>query len=187
MKEKNQFLNETVKTILELILVAIVTLFVCNKVINPVIVSGKSMYPYLDNNDLSIIKVYDLKEKNLQRFDVVVLDCDKLNEKIVKRLIGFPGETIKYENDQLYIDGVAYDEPYLDQDYIKEEKIKQHTDLFTEDFEYTIPEGEYFVLGDNRLVSADSRILGTFTFDDFVGHGGYVLFPFNHAKKLGTK
>lgn len=186
MEKNKSFIKEAVSTVIELVIVAIVTSIIFTKVVNPVIVNGESMYPTLHNNDISIINVIGLKEENIKRFDIVVLYSEQLQEKIVKRVIGLPGETIKFENDHLYINGVEFEETYLDPNYVAEAKITHNSDYFTNDFEYTVPEGEYFVMGDNRLVSADSRILGSFTFDKIIGKNGYVIFPFNHIKKMGA-
>ncbi|MFQ6861115.1 MAG: signal peptidase I [Beduini sp.] len=184
MEKNNSKSKELIKTIIELVAVAVVTSLIFTKVVNPVIVNGKSMYPTLDNNDISIINVIGLSEDSLERFDVVVLYSTQLQEKIVKRLIGFPGETIQFKDDRLYIDGVEYEETYLDKEYMEEAKLKYNSPLFTEDFEVTVPENEYFVMGDNRLVSADSRVLGSFPYDKFIGKDGVILFPFNHVKTI---
>lgn len=183
--EKKSLKKEIITTIIELAIVVVVTSFVFTKVVNPVIVNGKSMYPTLDDNDVSLINVMGINEENLERFDVVVVYSEELQENIVKRLIGFPGETIEMVDDHLYIDGVEYEETYLDPEYMEQAKVENQSDFFTNDFKITVPEGEYFLLGDNRLVSADSRILGCFSIDDFIGKNGFVIFPFNHIKHLG--
>ena len=91
------------------------------------------------------------------------------DEYLIKRVIGLPGEKLRYSNNQLYINGKRIEENY------------EFTN--TEDFSYKTKEGEYFVLGDNRVVSKDSRMLGTFSEDDIVGRVNFRLFPF---KKFGT-
>lgn len=184
MENHNSKIKEAIKTIIELVAIAVVTSLIFTKVVNPVIINGKSMYPTLDDHDISLINVMGLSKDSLKRFDVVVVYAEELHEKIVKRLIGLPGETIEYRDDRLYIDGQEYDEPYLDKDYMEEAKQKYHTNLFTENFTYTLSKDEYFVMGDNRLVSKDSRALGGFTYDNFIGKNGFVLFPFNHMKTI---
>ena len=72
MEKNNSKSKELIKTIIELVAVAVVTSLIFTQVVNPVIVNGKSMYPTLDNNDISIINVIGLSEDSLERFDVVV-------------------------------------------------------------------------------------------------------------------
>lgn len=136
--------------------------------ITPAIVDGSSMDNTLNDGQLVIINklVYNFKDVN--RFDIVVLDNETDNDKIIKRVIGLPGEKIEYKNNELYID---------------DKLVKSEIEFVdTEDFVTTTKENEYFVLGDNRIVSKDSRMLGNFTKEDIVGKVNLRLFPF---KKLG--
>lgn len=143
------------------------------------------MYPTLHDQDHALINVVGLKPDDIQRFDVVVIDWKENNEKIIKRVIGLPGDHIQFINDELYINGIYYEEDYLDRDYVAQAKLAAGVDQFTADFEYTVPAGQYFVLGDNRLNSTDSRTIGCFTFDDFIGKNGIVIYPFSDFKWIG--
>lgn len=80
-----------------LVIILIVVLIRCF-VVTPVRVSGTSMYPTLKNNDIVLLKKFD---KNIERFDIVVFNYN--NSKLIKRVIGLPGETVKYVNGILYI------------------------------------------------------------------------------------
>ncbi len=82
------------------------------------------------------------------------LNCKKLGNIIIKRVIGLPGEKIVYKDDQLYINGEKIEEAFLDISYIEQVKKDYNISCFTEDFEYTIGDDEIFVLGDNRLNSS---------------------------------
>ena len=105
------------------------------------VVSGDSMYPtYTNGQILLTAKYYDI-----ERFDVVTIYHDTI---LIKRVIGMPNETIKYEDNILYINGEQVDDPY---------------NTVTEDFEITLGDDEYFCLGDNREVSWDSRRYGAFS------------------------
>lgn len=168
--------------IVEIIVLVGITTFVFKNILLPVQVDGKSMYPTLDNNDTAVISALNTDKEGIERFDIVVLKTDKLDKKIVKRVIGLPGETIIYTNDRLYIDGVYFEEKFLDKEYIKEMKEVYNTDNFTEDFEVIVGEDEVFVLGDNRLKSADSRIYGAFKYNEIIGKRGLVIFPFKNIK-----
>ncbi|KRN50618.1 hypothetical protein IV49_GL001937 [Kandleria vitulina DSM 20405] len=115
----------------------------------------------------------------IKRFDIVVLSSETLKETIIKRVIGLPGETIEYKNDKLYVNGKYVKETFLDQSFKEQKKREMESPLFTNNFKVTLKKGEYYVLGDNRLNSVDSRALGTFTIKDFKARGGIILYPFN--------
>ena len=116
----------------------------------------------LHDHSIAMINATSIQEDNIQRFDIVVLNSQQLNEKIIKRVIGLPNETVKFMNDELYINGNHIEQDFLD-----------------DDFEVTLADGEYFVMGDNRLRSTDSRELGPFRLDDIVGMKGLVIYPFS--------
>ncbi len=130
-------------------------------IISPAVVSGNSMEPNLHNNDIAFVSplLYDI-----DRFDIVIVSIEDNNVEtlIVKRVIGLPGEEIRYENGKLYIDGVYYEESF---------DTSSYTDDFSScDLEVCrIPEGSYFLLGDNRNNSTDSRYLGYINRSSIVG------------------
>lgn len=154
-------------------------------VIRPVQVDGMSMYPTLDNKEIGIMNVIDKKLHGINRFDVVVVNDDKITQgdNWVKRVIGLPGDTIYAKDDVVYVNGLAIDEPYLNTDYVK--NIRARGDRFTGDFnKVTLGDDEYFLMGDNRVVSHDSRAVGPFSSDDFNGKDVYVLYPFNNIRMV---
>lgn len=140
-------------------------------VITPVRVNGSSMYSTLKDGEIMILNKLDYKLHDIERFDIVVVKTDE--KKIIKRVIGLPGETLKYEDNTLYINDKKIDEPYLKD--------------ATEDFNITslgyakIPDDCYFVLGDNRDNSSDSRIIGPVKKSQITGSASLVLFPFSEA------
>ena len=168
----------------------------------PVQVDGHSMDPTLADGQRVIV----LKHTNIQRFDVVVakeVENGK-TKQIVKRVIGMPGDTILYKDDQLYVNGKAVDEKYLKEfkaAFAKDKLQKEYSyrDYFQElaanasvftlnadgnaNFEVTVPEGQYYLLGDNRLVSKDSRAVGNFSKQALVGEVKFRFWPLN---KIGT-
>ena len=144
---------------------------------SPTTVLGRSMSPTFEEKD----KVLISKISDIQRFDMVVFDAPDANEKYIKRVIGIPGDTVEMQDDVLYINGKAMDEPYLDE--IKNELI---FDKLTGDFTLTeitgesrVPNGFIFVMGDNRLYSKDSRFFGFVSEDAIMGEAKLRLFPFN--------
>ncbi len=156
-----------------IIFVFIRTFFISNYV-----VEGKSMEPTLENGNKLIVNKISYQIGELNRFDVIVFHHNK-EEDFVKRIIGLPGDKIEYQNDELYINGEKIAEPYLE---------KQRDEAFgsrlTGDFTLlelrgveTVPEGELFVLGDNRLESWDSRHFGFISMDQVVGKVNLRYWP----------
>ena len=168
----------------------------------PVRVDGHSMDPTLADSEYLLV----INKLPIDRFDIVVAsetDNGKTKE-IVKRVIGLPGETIEYKNDVLYINGKETDEPYL-KDYIqkfKEDKLQstysgkgfeengelfrqmaQIAEAFTVDkdgsatFTKKLLDDEYLLLGDDRIVSKDSRQVGAFKKEQIKGEAVLRLWP----------
>ncbi len=165
MKHVKSFLLN-VLPVVPYIAIILVVILIRNYVAVPVTVHGTSMMPNLTNGQVLILKRYD---KSIKRFDVVVLNYD--NDRLVKRVIGLPGEHIEYKNSKLYVNGEIVEETMIDQK--------------TEDFRlenigyYTIPKDYYFVVGDNRINSKDSRIIGLVSKKDILGTISFSVFPFN--------
>jgi|AKZA01.1.fsa_nt_gi type I signal peptidase. Serine peptidase. MEROPS family S26A len=168
----------------ELIIIIGVTSFIFRYLTIPVKVDGTSMYPTMHDADTGLINATNIGREGIERFDIVVLNSDQLDKRIVKRVIGLPGETIEYIDDKLFIDGVYYAEPFLDEQYIEEAKIQYNSTLFTQDFIFKVDSDSIFVLGDNRLQSQDSRALGAFSYDSIIGKRGFIIFPFKNMKWL---
>jgi len=152
---------------------AIVIAFLINKYLTfKVLIPSESMVPTLNVNDqLFVTRVYNLD--NLKRGDILVFYSDELQESLIKRLIGLPGDKIKIENGVVYINGEK-----LEEDYIGTE------DKFNG--EYEVPEGKYFFLGDNRLISKDSRYWDNPYIDgeDIDGKAQIKVYPFSEFGKI---
>lgn len=138
--------------------------------VTPALVDGDSMNDNLTDNDLVIINKLVYRIKDIQRFDVVVVQNDADHDKIIKRVIALPNETLIYKNNKLYING---------------DEVKTNISFKnTTDFEYTTKDNEYFVMGDNRPISKDSRYLGPFSKKKIIGKVSLRLFPFNKLGKI---
>ena len=169
----------------------------------PVIVEGHSMDPTLADKERLVI----IRTASIKRQDIVV--AKELNKEtnetknIVKRVIGLPGDTISFKNDVLMVNDKVVKEPYL-ADYQKAfasdhlqktyqgnaffQSLAQNAKTFTlsaasqTEFSVKVPEGQYILMGDNRLVSQDSRQVGTFKKSDIVGEAKLRIWP---LKKIG--
>lgn len=170
---------------------ALVILVLINFVAYPVTVVGRSMRPTLENGEFGFTnKISVLLSKNVERGDVIVATIKDSEsgetEHWVKRIVGLPGETIKCKNEKIYINGKVLDESdYIDEDY-KQSMIDEFG-YFNMDFaEVTLGEDEYFVMGDNRPYSKDSRYsdVGPISSSQIFGKGVFVLYPF---KEIGGR
>ena len=138
-KKGNFFFDWIVPIAIAVVIALLIKQFLVFKVYIP---SG-SMIPTLNEGDqLFVTRVYN--KDNLKRGDIVVFDSDELNDVLIKRLIGLPGDKIKITNGTVYVNGEKLDEGYV-----------KNNDNYSGEFE--VPEGKFFFLGDNRAISYDSR------------------------------
>jgi signal peptidase I len=164
------FVWELIRTgLIVLLIVLPIRLFVAQ----PFIVSGASMQPTFSSGDYLIIDQLSYRFNKPQRKDVVVFRYPKNPSKFyIKRIIGLPGETVKIEDSGIRIsndnnpDGFVLDEPYL-----------QSHDTDSTKNVYTLDDDEYFVLGDNRSSSSDSRTWGTLPRRFIAGQAFLQLLP----------
>lgn len=168
MNEKGKELLKTFLTYLGIILVVVlIRIFL----IDPVRVDGPSMNTTLKNGEIMILNKIVYKRGNIKRFDIVVVDQG--DKYIIKRVIGLPGETIEYKNNELYINGEKVKDPYP----------STKTDNFSiEDVGHTkIPGDTYFVMGDNRADSLDSRYpsVGVIKKEKILGRAKFIIWPLN--------
>lgn len=159
------------KEVLSYLIIILVVVLIRTFVVTPVRVDGMSMWPTLNDKEILLLKKYD---KDIERFDIVVIKYG--NSKLVKRVIGLPGESVKISNNNLYINHSMIDDIDLD--------------VKTDDFSLgelgydVIPDDYYFVMGDNREISADSRIIGLIKKEDILGITNFRIFPFNKIGKF---
>ncbi|MBR5109185.1 MAG: signal peptidase I, partial [Clostridia bacterium] len=114
---------------------------------------------------------------NPQRFDVVVCRYPGRGDtNFVKRVVGMPGDTVEVREGYLYVNGEKYDEPYIKDEY--------RTGRLNSFGPYEVPEGEYFVMGDHRNNSNDSRMQGSLPRDMIIGHVRTVLYPFGEIRGI---
>lgn len=180
---KESFLIEAVDLLRLVIIVLVLAYLVPNFIIRPETVVGTSMLPTLEDDERVVCNVFSSLVFGLRRYDVVALVEPSSGEQWVKRVIGLPGETIEYKDGKLYIDGEYMEEPFLDDEYITS---RGHTRAsFTGDFTYRkLEDGEYFVMGDNRPDSMDSRRRGPFQRSDIIAKDAYVYSPLNRMRMV---
>jgi signal peptidase I len=145
------------------------------------IVEGSSMLPTLQDGNLLVINKISYQFDELKRFDVIVFHANK-QEDYVKRVIGLPGDRISYQYGKLYVNGHLIEEPFLEA-FQSSFKGNQLTNDFTlQDItgEETVPKGQLFVIGDNRLGSYDSRHFGFINIEQVVGKVNLRYYPFQH-------
>ncbi len=172
----NDFIKSLIIDVIVAVLIALAVLFF----IRPTIVKQTSMQDTLQPNDYIIMYKRAYAKAEPERGDIIVFKSELTDEKgrsklLVKRVIGLPGDVITIKDDQLYLNGEKYEEDYL-KDGITTGAVEN----------YTVPEGRYYVLGDNRVVSVDSRYeqVGTITLDQIYGKAVLRLYPFNKIGKL---
>lgn len=143
-------LKSLFKFIVSLVLVSSTVFFIITFVARPVKVNDDSMSPTFKKGDYVIVNIFNKTTNQIDREKVVLIKRD--GSYTLKRIIATSSCTVKMENDRLYINNVEYAEPYLNQ-----EMINNSSKPYTNDFTVTLGEDEYFVLGDNRQNSVDSR------------------------------
>ncbi len=155
-----------IKEIIPYIVIVLVVVLIRTFIITPVRVDGDSMKNTLKNGDILLL----YKLGSINRLDIIVLDEEKDNEKIIKRVIGLPGETVAIKKGKIYINDKVIDDKYAYGETSDYDKV-------------TLEDDEYFILGDNRLISKDSRYFGPIKENEIKGKIVFRLFPFT---KIGT-
>ena len=161
------FIKRIIKELIPYIIIVVVVVLIRSFIATPVRVDGDSMNKTFKNGDILIL----YKLSKIKRFDVIVLHEEKDNEKIIKRVIGMPGDTVAIKDGEIYINDEKIDDEYaygMTSDY---ERI-------------TLKSDEYFILGDNRLISKDSRYFGPIKEKEIKGKVVFRIFPFSKFGKI---
>lgn len=163
------FLKELVTfAIVSLVIVIPIRLFIAQ----PFIVSGESMHPTFETGQYLIVDQLSYRLKSPIRGDVIIFHYPKNPSKFfIKRIIALPGEKIKIDGTKIMITTNNNEEIILEEDYVTMNRESQ--------LETQLKDDEYFVMGDNRLASLDSRVWGALNEDLIVGRAYLRLLPFN--------
>ena len=173
---------------LRMILVAfIILMLVFTFVLRKNTVVGSSMYPTLEDGEHVIVNVAASYLTDIERFDVVVVHSPDNKDLWVKRVIGLPGETISYQDGILYVDNKEIEEPFLDKNHAEQVVKQQQLKTFTQDMApVTLKDNEYFLMGDNRNNSMDSRSVGPFTRDKIIAKGMLIYSPIDKVRYVSN-
>ena len=198
-KEKKSLLCEILEWILTIAVAVAIALPIRAFGFELVRVDGRSMDDTLANGEIMFVTKFDYastwlvlpwqddetKEKaarittggSPQRFDIVICRYPGRGDtNFVKRVVGLPGDTVEIREGYLYINDEKQDEPFIRDEY--------RSGRLNSFGPYTVPEGEYFVLGDHRNNSNDSRSQGAIPRDMIIGHVRTVLFPFSGIRGI---
>ncbi len=164
--------------ILEVIVFAVaIFLFLYLLVLQPHKIKGASMEPNFPNGEYLLTDKVTYRFGEPKRGDVIVFKAPTGDgEEFIKRIIGLPGERVSIKNGRVYLNGNL-----LDEDYIPDVSPTYGGGFLQENETYSIPEGNFFVLGDNRPHSSDSRSWGTITKDKITGRAWVIYWPPKNA------
>lgn len=183
--------NELVEWIKALAIAGVLVLVIRWFLVSPFIVDGPSMEPNFWNRERIIVNkiIYDIRKP--KRGEVIVFHVPQEGRDFIKRVIALPGETVKVDGDQIYINGEPLAETYLQGAYDKAHSdgvLYNRYDGDRSNFpnssfpDGVVPEGTVFVMGDNRPNSEDSRMIGYVSVDEIVGRADLIFWPIKDFK-----
>lgn len=183
-KKKRSFHSYLLEGLVYIAIIIVCVYVVPNYVVQRTVVSGDSMQNTLHDEESLLVDKLSYRFTDPKRYDIIVFypKGRDVEEYYVKRIYGLPGETIQIKNDDIYIDGELIEDPYA-KDSMDSAGIAETP--------YTLADDEYFVLGDHRSVSIDSRITpddplegpGPVKFENIAGKAFLRIWPLN---KFGT-
>ncbi|GEK91594.1 signal peptidase I [Alkalibacterium kapii] len=176
-KQDKPLYQELLSTFVYIIIITGVFLLIRLYIVAPVSVEGSSMEPTLQDGDHLLLN----KIGDIDRFDVIVFPAPEENGKqFIKRVIGLPGDEITFQDQTLFINGETIEEDYIDLSNVSDADLQSLNSDFSldslEDVEQ-VPEDSYFVLGDNRVNSKDSRSFGFIDKDNVTGKTSLRIWP----------
>lgn len=172
-----------VDTIQSILIATSIFLVIYMFLFRPFQVNGESMFPNFQDGEYVLTNLVTLKMAPLTRGDVVVFKAPPDPEKdFIKRVIGLPGDTIMIKDGTVYVNGNALnEEQYLHPD------IKTYSGSFLKENEIiTVPDDQYFVMGDNRPYSSDSREWGFVKKDEMIGKSFFIYWPLSKASLVSN-
>ena len=177
--------HHRVKTILteikDIVILIFIVVFLMTFVMSQNKIPSGSMLPTLNIKDRLLVSMLPYYYRSPKRGEMVVFNGPD-GANWIKRVVGLPGEVIDIQDGNVYINGEYLDESY----YLPEEGISALNPILDTvvTYPYTIPEGYYFLLGDNRLESYDCRYIGAIQEEKITGKAIYRIYPFDQIGKL---
>lgn len=179
---KERLLIEAVDLLRLVIIILILAYLIPSFIIRPETIVGESMEPTLHDEEKGVSNIFASLTFGIKRFDVVAIKVPESGDQWVKRVIGLPGETVSFKNGELYIDGTLMQQPFLEEQFELNGRI---VSTHTSDFTYRVlADDEYFVMGDNRNNSLDSRMRGPFVRSDIIAKHFYVVSPLSQMRMV---
>ncbi len=174
-RDKNKKKKSSLREMVEVIVTALVLAFLIKTfVVGNFWIPSESMVPTIEVNDKVIVTNFSYWFEGPKRGDVIVFRYPLDTKKdYIKRCIGLPGETVEFRDSKLYVNGQLVEEPYLPEG------------LVFEDYgPIEVPEGQYFMCGDNRNHSSDSRVWGFVEKRLIIGKAQVIYWPFDRWSTL---
>jgi len=156
--------SAVIREIIETLLLTFFIFWIVNSLVGRYRIDGSSMNPTLFNGEYLIISNFAYKLDEPQRGDIIVFHHPQSELNLIKRVIGLPGDTVEIQGGVVRVNGVALDEPYI-----------QAPPAY--DSSWVVPNGQYFVLGDNRNQSSDSHAWGFLPKDHILGKALLIYWP----------
>lgn len=179
----NGWKKELLSWVWTILCAVVLALLIRTFVFEPVRVDGHSMNDTLDDKEIVFVTKYDYLLNGPEHFDIVICHYPNRTSRglfgittktnFVKRLVGMPGDTIEIRNGVVVLNGEE-----LAEDYLTPSRNTRKINMPAR----TLGDDEYFVMGDNRDNSNDSRSVGVISRDMIIGHVRFVFFPFNQAR-----
>lgn len=177
MRKENRYVKRLIEKIKELILAILSAVLISSFIVSHTKVPTASMVPTINPGDHLIVNRMPYYYRDPMRGEIVVFHFE--GDHLIKRIIGVPGDEINIESGKVYVNGELLQEEYL--------KDKESTYLYAGakvKFPYIVPEDSYFMMGDNRSNSKDSRVFGPIARKEIVAKAGLCIYPFNRIGLL---